>query len=155
MEVRLKTKCQTVDMPYDLSIRRGKNGDIWGYQGILRDVTHQKTLETQLMQAQRMESIGTLAGGIAHDFNNILSPIILNAEMVLDELHSDDPLRLSMQEIFKAAERARELVKQILAFARKGEEEKTVIKTSMIIKEVINFYAQQYHYQKNKIRGKN
>ncbi len=140
MEVRLKSKdAKQLICLMTLSIRRGKNGDIWGYQGILRDVTHQKTLETQLMQAQRMESIGTLAGGIAHDFNNILSPIILNAEMVLDELHSDDPLRLSMQEIFKAAERARELVKQILAFARKGEEEKTVIKTSMIIKEVINF----------------
>ncbi len=140
MEVRLKRKDgQQLICLMTLSIRRAENGEIWGYQGILRDVTHQKILESQLMQAQRMESIGTLAGGIAHDFNNILSPIILHTEMVMDDLPSDDPLRFNMQEIFKAAERARELVKQILTFARKREEEKIVIKSSMIIKEVINF----------------
>lgn len=140
MEVKLKGKDgKPLICLLTLSIRRAENGDIWGYQGIIRDVTHQKILETQLIQAQRMESIGTLAGGIAHDFNNILSPIMLHTEMVMDDLPSDDPLRFNMQQIFKAAERARELVKQILTFARKGEEEKIVIKSSMIIKEAINF----------------
>ncbi|MBN1906937.1 MAG: PAS domain S-box protein [Deltaproteobacteria bacterium] len=140
MEVRLKRKdAKQLICLLTLSVRRAEKGDIWGYQGIIRDVTHQKMLETQLMQAQRMESIGTLAGGIAHDFNNILSPIMLHTEMVMDDLPSDDPLLFNMKEILKAAERARELVKQILTFARKGEEEKIVIKSSMIIKEAINF----------------
>jgi PAS domain S-box-containing protein len=140
MEVKLKGKDgkQLVCL-LTMSIRRSENGDIIGYQGIIRDVTHQKILETQLMQAQRMESIGTLAGGIAHDFNNILSPIMLHSEMVMDDLPPDDPSRFSMKEIFKAAERAKELVKQILTFARKREEEKIVIKSSMIVKEAINF----------------
>jgi PAS domain S-box-containing protein len=140
MEVKLKTKdAKQLICLLTLSIRRAKNGDISGYQGIIRDVTHQKVLETQLMQAQRMESIGTLAGGIAHDFNNILSPIMLHSEMVMDDLPPDDNLQLNMKEIFKAAERAKELVKQILTFARKREEEKIVVKSSMIVKEAINF----------------
>jgi PAS domain S-box-containing protein len=140
MEVQLKGKDgKHMVCLLTLSIRRAENGEIWGYQGIIRDVTHQKMLETQLMQAQRMESIGTLAGGIAHDFNNILAPIILNTEMAIDDLPSDDPLQFNMQQIYKAAGRARELVKQILTFARKSEEEKTVIKSSVIIKEAINF----------------
>lgn len=125
MEVQLKGKDgKHMVCLLTLSIRRAENGEIWGYQGIIRDVTHQKMLETQLMQAQRMESIGTLAGGIAHDFNNILAPIILNTEMAIDDLPSDDPLQFNMQQIYKAAGRARELVKQILTFARKSEEEK-------------------------------
>jgi PAS domain S-box-containing protein len=140
MEVNLKKKdAKQLVCLLTLSIRRAGNGDIWGYQGIIRDVTHQKVLETQLLQAQKMESIGTLAGGIAHDFNNILSPIMLHSEMVMDDLPSDDDLQFNMKEIFKAAERAKELVKQILTFARKREEEKIVIKSSLIIKEAINF----------------
>ena len=139
-EVRLrKSNGIPLDCLLTLSVHKDDNGDILGYQGIIRDVTHQKQLEAQLKQAQRMESIGTLAGGIAHDFNNILSPILLHSEMVMDDLVPDDPLQLNMKEIYKAAGRARELVKQILTFARKREEEKIVIKSSLIVKEVINF----------------
>lgn len=117
-----------------LSLRRnGRN--IQGYQGIIRDVTHQKALETQLQQAKKMESIGTLAGGIAHDFNNILSPIMLHSEMVMEDLAPDDPSLLSIKEIHVAASRARDLVKQILTFARKRSEEKIVLRASLIIKE--------------------
>lgn len=103
------------------------------------DLTESKRLQDQLQQAQKMESIGTLAGGIAHDFNNILSPIMLRSEMVMDDLAPDDPLQHDMSEIYQASERARDLVKQILTFAHKRSEEKIIVKSSLIIREAIKF----------------
>ncbi len=139
-ETKLKNSMgKQLDCLITLSVRKNQRGTLIGYQGIIRDVTHQKILENQLQQAQRMEAIGTLAGGIAHDFNNILSPIMLHTEMVMDDLTPDDPLQINMKEIFKAASRARDLVKQILTFARKRPDEKIVIKSSLIVKEVIKF----------------
>jgi signal transduction histidine kinase/ActR/RegA family two-component response regulator len=106
---------------------------------IFTDITDRKNLEAHLQQAQKMESIGTLAGGIAHDFNNILSPIMMHSEMVMDDLEPDNPLRHDIREIYKASERARDLVKQILTFASKNPEEKVVLKSSLIVKEAIKF----------------
>jgi len=139
-DVKLKKRDNSpLDCLLTLSMRKADGGEMLGYQGIIRDETHQKVLEMQLIQAQKMESIGTLAGGIAHDFNNILAPIMLHSEMVMDDLAPDDPLQLNMEGIFKAAGQARDLVKQILTFARKRSEEKIVIKSSSIFKEAIKF----------------
>jgi PAS domain S-box-containing protein len=90
-----------------------------GFRGIARDVTGQKNLQQQLIQAQKMESIGRLTGGIAHDFNNMLTPIMGYAELLLNQLPPDDPRRINVENIIHSAERSRDLVRQLLAFARK------------------------------------
>ena len=104
---------------------------------LIRDITRQKQLENQLRQSQKMESIGTLAGGIAHDFNNILYPLLGFAEMLKEDIPADSPLQNSLDEILKATFRARDLVKQILAFSRQGEQEVKPLSLQPIIKEAL------------------
>ncbi|MFC1869184.1 PAS domain S-box protein, partial [Thermodesulfobacteriota bacterium] len=104
---------------------------------IFRDMTDLKQMETQLREAQKIESIGILAGGIAHDFNNILSPIMIHSEMAMMELPPDSPVQKNLQSIYKSGEHARDLVKQILTFARRKETEKAAIRISPIMKETI------------------
>jgi two-component system cell cycle sensor histidine kinase/response regulator CckA len=87
--------------------------------GRSRDVTEHKRLEGQLLQSQKMESIGRLAGGVAHDFNNLLTVIIGHAEMAHESLPRDHPVRSDMEELIKAGGRASSLTRQLLAFARK------------------------------------
>ena len=90
-------------------------------QGVLRDVTEQERTRQQLMQAQKMEALGTLAGGIAHDFNNILSAMMGYTELVQNKIPKDTKVRRNLDQILKAGLRARDLVKQILAFSRQTE----------------------------------
>ncbi|MCB0179637.1 MAG: PAS domain S-box protein [Anaerolineae bacterium] len=86
---------------------------------IARDITHEVNLEEQFRQAQKLEAIGRLAGGIAHDFNNLLVPIIGYAELGLMTLSPNDALYTNLDHIRKAAERAADLTRQILAFGRR------------------------------------
>ena len=94
------------------------NGVPVGVQGIARDITERKSLEDQLIQAQKLESVGRLAGGIAHDFNNMLTAINGYSDLTLRKLKEDDPLRTNIQEIKKAGERSALLTSQLLAFSR-------------------------------------
>ncbi len=110
----------------------------------LRDITDHKRLEEerkkmqlQLQQAQKIEAIGTLAGGIAHDFNNILGAIIGYAEMIKDDCQADSITAHDIQQVLKAGNRAKELVKQILAFSRQTETQKIPMQPAIIIKELI------------------
>jgi PAS domain S-box-containing protein len=112
--------------------------------GIGRDVTEkilsEKTLsklQEQVIQSQKMESIGTLAGGIAHDFNNILFPIMGNTEMLLTDTPEDSPFRTSLKEIYTATLRAKELVKQILTFSRQESSGLTLMKMQPVVKEAL------------------
>lgn len=105
---------------------RDADGDIVQYVAVKRDITQQlhdqqerETLQTQLLQAQKMESIGRLAGGIAHDFNNMLQAILGYAELSLDQTPPDQPLYADLMEIQKAAQRSKALTHQLQAFARK------------------------------------
>ncbi|MBU1564588.1 MAG: response regulator [Proteobacteria bacterium] len=111
---------------------------------LLHEITERKLaeeqrqkLETQLQQAQKMEAIGTLAGGIAHDFNNILGAIIGYAEMIHDDCPADSSLLHDIDQVLQAANRAKELVKQILAFSRQAKSLKFPVQPITIIKEAV------------------
>ncbi len=86
--------------------------------GTLMDVSERKELESQLMQSQKMESVGRLAGGVAHDFNNLLTAIFGELELATSDLQPSSELRASLGVIREAAERASQLTSQLLAFAR-------------------------------------
>jgi len=93
-------------------------------------------LQVQLTQAHKMESVGRLAGGIAHDFNNILSAIFGYTELALFDIDKDSETYTHLKEVMTAGTRAKELVKQILAYSRQSKQEKTPLKVSMLIDEV-------------------
>jgi two-component system, cell cycle sensor histidine kinase and response regulator CckA len=90
-----------------------------GIQGELIDTTERRRLEERLLLAQKMEAAGKLAGGIAHDFNNILTAIIGYSNLLADELSEADPARKDVEGIRKAADRASNLTRQLLAFSRR------------------------------------
>ena len=96
-------------------------------------------LQRQLQQAQKMEAVGTLAGGIAHDFNNILSAVLGFTELALDAIEKDTHIQDDLQEVYTAGLRAKELVQQILTFARQSDEELKPIQINHIVKEVMKF----------------
>ena len=113
------------------------NGKIIRMEGTAQDITERKRLASQLNQAHKMEAIGTLAGGIAHDFNNILMPIIGYAELSLNAVPKDSRLHHNMEQILLSGNRAKELVKQILTFSRKTEQEHRPVQVSLLVKETI------------------
>jgi two-component system NtrC family sensor kinase len=98
---------------------KDEKGDITKYVYIGRDITREKSLEEQLIQAQRMEVIGRFAGGIAHDFNNILTAIKGYGEFLVDEMREDDPLRDYVEAIRSSTDRATNLTRSLLTFSRR------------------------------------
>lgn len=147
--------------PYELEIRgkKGKviivevreapivkNGKTVSMVGSLTDITERKKaekekaiLQSQLIQVQKMKSIGTLAGGIAHEFNNILGIILGNAEIAMDDIPRGNPAQESLSEILTATLRGKDVVKQLLSFSRKRSPHTKLIDLVKIAKESIGF----------------
>jgi len=134
------------DRNYHVIKQKVMNGGnaLVGVAAVIRDITEQRRAETdreqlseRLRQSQKMESIGTLAGGIAHDFNNILTAILGYTEISFDDVKKGTPLEDILKEVYKAGLRAKDLVQQILTFARQTEQELKPIRVSVIVKEVL------------------
>ena len=106
-------------VPVEINATVQGEGDQLRIVSLCRDITERERLRADLSQAQKMESVGRLAGGVAHDFNNMLQAILGNAALALLDVPPGSPVRESLDEIRKSAERSAELTKQLLAFARK------------------------------------
>jgi PAS domain S-box-containing protein len=114
-----------------------KSGKITNFVYIKRDITNEIELERRLIQAQKMESIGTLAGGIAHDFNNILFSLYGYTELALDDAEEGSPLHANLQEVLIAAHRAGDLVNQILTFSRQADQKLKPLKVQLVVREAL------------------
>ncbi len=104
---------------------------------IIRDVSERKKIHQQLQQSQKMEAIGTLASGIAHDFNNILAAIMGYTEMSLADVPDNSPVKENLEQIFRSSTRARDLVKQILSFSRKSDQDLKPLQLHLVIEEAV------------------
>ena len=99
---------------------------------VAHDISDRKRLENQLLQAQKLESVGRLAGGVAHDFNNLLAVIAGHAELAEEELQADTPVYEHVRVILDTTERAANLTRQLLAFARKQVIEPRVVNINLL-----------------------
>lgn len=128
------------EFPVELTLARWTSGSQIFFTGIVRDLSERRraqqerdALQDQLRQALKMEAIGRLAGGVAHDMNNMLTPILGFAELLLSDTSETDPRRADMEEISRAATRARDLTRQLLAFARKQTLEMRVLDLNQVV----------------------
>ena len=134
---------------YSFAPVRDKNAAVIGAVVVSRDITSVKlaerereALQSQLHHAQKMESIGRLAGGVAHDLNNMLGVIIGNAELAIEEIEFSSSVHSSVQEIMKAANRSADLVRRLLAFARKQTISPRVLNINETVESMLKMLRQ-------------
>ena len=120
------------------TLQRDQKGNTVKIIGSMRDISERKRLEAMLRQSQKMEAIGSLAGGIAHEFNNILGTIIGNTELAINDVPESNPARECLEEIQLASLRAKEIVRQLLGFARKSVFQLMPVQISSIVSETLN-----------------
>jgi len=143
VEFRIRGRDGTIKWIYlELDVILDYEGNSTGRIGTLRDVTElraaaasQKELQRQLQHSQRLEALGTLAGGVAHDLNNTLVPIVALSKVALEELPEDTPVRADIETVIRASERARDLVKKILAFSRKQDLVQQEVDLALVTRE--------------------
>jgi len=134
------------EFPMFLSTSEIKDGTgkVIGYVGVARDLTERKKFEDQLRQAQKMESIGTLAGGVAHDFNNILSIILSYTSLLEQEKSQPEKLEHTLEVIKKAVHRGASIVRQILTFARKTDVTLESLGANEVITDIARMLAETF-----------
>jgi PAS domain S-box-containing protein len=118
---------------------KDESGGVKSIIEVINDITEKTALEHQLRQAQKMESIGTLAGGIAHDFNNILSAIIGYGHLTLMKMQPNDPLRMNIDHILESADRAASLTQSLLTLSRKQIVDRKPVDLNSVLREVEKF----------------
>ncbi len=124
-----------------------KVGEPVGFQGIARDITEQRALETRLRRAEKMEAVGALAGGVAHDLNNTLFGVVGYPELMLMNMKETDPLRKSLLEIKKSGEKAVAIVQDMLTLARRGIPVREVVNLNTLIEEYLT--SNEFHKMKS------
>jgi PAS domain S-box-containing protein len=122
---------------------RDANGDIYRLVGVARDVTETKQLQDNLLRAQRLEAIGTLASGVAHDLNNILSPILVLTGMLREKEHGPDEQKM-LGTVEKAAQRGAAIVSQLLTFSRGLGGERVEHQAQYLVKEVLRLLEETF-----------
>ncbi|MFH2218422.1 MAG: PAS domain S-box protein [Pseudomonadota bacterium] len=128
-----------IDVSLNVSAVRDKKGNVLYSRSSWRDVTGKKKLEAQLQQSHKMEALGILAGGIAHDFNNILTSIIGYTQISLDALPKKTYVYENLQHILKAGYRAKDLIKQVVTFARVDQEGRFPVMVASVLEEALKF----------------
>jgi PAS domain S-box-containing protein len=118
---------------------RNDRKEIMGAIIINQDITERKRTEKAVRQMQKMESLGTLAGGIAHDFNNVLMPIVINTGLALLDTPEGSPVLNYLKLVQEAANRGKDLIKQIITFSRQKEQVKVPVEVGPVIKEALKF----------------
>ena len=118
---------------------RNADGQVAHFVSIKQDVTERRQLEKRMLQAQKMEAIGTLAGGIAHDFNNILAAMFGYAYLLQQDTEGNPAAQENIEEILKATGRAKDLVQQILTFSRQREQKPQLVQLDSIVREAVRF----------------
>ncbi|MBU0481076.1 MAG: response regulator [Proteobacteria bacterium] len=147
-------KGKAVSANYELRYRNKSGETLWALVGSfllnddngsqqylvthIQDITRVRHLELQLRQAQKLEAIGTLAGGIAHDFNNILAAILGFTSMARDDISESNPARYQLDEVIKAGNRAKDLVKHILTFSRQSDLQRNPMLPDELVNEALD-----------------
>jgi len=134
---RMEEQLRRIHDDLELRIRERTRELEQTYRDLIEEMEQRNRLEEQLRQAHKMEAIGTLAGGIAHDFNNILAAIIGFTEMAIDDVPDRPLVQKNLEKVMTSATRARELVKQILAFSQKTSYERVPVALTPIVKETV------------------
>jgi PAS domain S-box-containing protein len=130
-----------VEINLSAALLKNQKGTIIGTMGIYRDITEKKVIETQLLQFQKLEALGTLAGGIAHNFNNLLMGILGNTSLMLLELEPEDPNCKRLQTIENLIQNGSKLTSQLLGYAREGKYEPQPLPFNPIVRETAQIFG--------------